>query len=78
SATSNSEKLLADVQPEVMVVSSGSNTLFPLPSPKVLARCKEYGIKVLSIARTGTVTLTINENAYHLDTFLRPGTLQDG
>ncbi len=70
SATSNSEKLLAGVQPEVMVVSSGSSTLFSFPSREVLTRCKEFGIKVLPIARTGTVTVTINEKDYRLDTFL--------
>jgi len=73
SAGSNSDQLLTSVRPKLVVVSSGSSLLFPLPSPEVLARCKQYGIEVLPISRTGTITATLEEGRYYIDTFLRTG-----
>ncbi len=68
SASSNSKAFLNSVNPELMIVSSGRHRSFNFPSPVVMERSRNLGIKVQSINKVGTVKVSTKERGYQVDT----------
>ena len=68
SATSNSREFLRNVNPELMIVSSGRHRSFNFPAPAVMERSRQQGIKVHSINQIGTVRVSTQKRGYQVDT----------
>jgi competence protein ComEC len=58
SSTSNSEKFLKAVNPDMIVVSAGRFQPDHFPTPEVRKRCLDLGIKMLITAEQGAITFT--------------------
>jgi competence protein ComEC len=59
SKTSTSDKLLAELCPEIVIISSGPNH-YGHPSPDTLARLERAGIDVYRTDQCGQISLTLN------------------
>ena len=72
SKTSSTEPFLAAVQPRVAVVSVGLNNVYGHPSPSVVQRYAEDGVRLLRTDRDGAVTVSSDGRAISVRAFL-PG-----
>ncbi len=66
SRTSSSEKWLDRIQPQVAVISAGRNNRFGHPSPEVLKRLAERGIKIFRTDHQGAITLRMTKRGFFL------------
>jgi competence protein ComEC len=57
SKTSSTERLLENVKPEVVVISSRYKSSFGFPHPSVLKRYQDMGCRILETARNGAVSM---------------------
>jgi competence protein ComEC len=57
SKTSSTERLIENVKPEVVVISSRYNSSFGFPHPSVLKRYQDMGCRILETARNGAVSM---------------------
>jgi len=62
SLTSSGERFLAQVNPSVVVVSSGYRNRFGHPHAKVLVRYRQRNIKVLNTAKDGAIVVTNSDS----------------
>jgi competence protein ComEC len=60
SRSATSEGWLAELKPEVAVVSVGAGNRYGHPAPEVLARLADRGIEVLRTDRKGTITIVLD------------------
>ena len=70
SKTSSSKAFLEKVKPNICVVSAGKSPSRKSPHPVVHKRLLEMGCKVLSIAKTGAVTIRVEKDRFEVETFL--------
>lgn len=68
SISSSSAKFLLAVDPETVIISAGKHNRNTFPSPDVLKRCQENGLKYYNTAVDGSVTVTIKEGNLDLIT----------
>lgn len=57
SGTSSDEQFLRIVSPELALISAGKNNRYGHPSPEVMNRMKQLGIRTVSTQENGTYTL---------------------
>ena len=77
SKTSSSKAFLEKVKPSLCIVSAGKSPSRKLPHPVVRKRLLEIGCKVLSIPKTGAVTIRVEKDRFQVETFLN-GRLEMG
>jgi competence protein ComEC len=68
SKTSSTETFLAQVQPELTIVSSGYLNRFHFPHPSVVARYQHVGSRYLNTATSGAIALETDENRFSVQT----------
>lgn len=71
SRTSSSEKWLDRIQPQVAVISAGRNNRFGHPSPEVLERLTERGIKIFRTDHQGAITLQMSRRGLILQEMIK-------
>ncbi|MBR2979654.1 MAG: MBL fold metallo-hydrolase [Myxococcaceae bacterium] len=54
----SSDELLAEIQPEIAVISAGKNNRYGHPTPEAMARCSKAGAKIYRTDLHGEVVLT--------------------
>jgi len=63
SKTSSTPKFLQNVQPELIIISSGFNNRFGFPGAEVIKRYKLLGSQILETAKNGAVTVVTDGTA---------------
>jgi competence protein ComEC len=71
SKTSSSEPFIAALQPEWTIFSAGRNNRYGHPHPEVVDRFHDYGLKTMSTAESGSITVTIKGDRYQITTMER-------
>jgi len=62
SKTSSSEEFLEAVEPNLAIISVGRDNIYGHPSPVVLSRLEEFGIKVLETSKEENICLIQRKN----------------
>jgi len=69
SRSSSSEHFLAATSPECALVSAGYGNRFRLPAAETLVRFRRRGIPMYRTDLDGTITVTLEEGSWSVDTF---------
>lgn len=67
SKTSTSEEFLDAVNPEIAFIEAGVNNVYKLPSPLILQRLENHGIKYYRTDVDGTVELSLDGQNYRIN-----------
>jgi competence protein ComEC len=69
SATSSTPAFIEAVRPQVAVISLGYHNRFHFPSPDVVRRYEDEGVRVLRTDEDGAVSVDVSRNRLNLTTF---------
>lgn len=67
SKTSSTPEILAVLQPEVSIISSGKNNSYGHPSPEVISALESIGSDILRTDQLGTITLVSDGKTFWLE-----------
>lgn len=70
SGLSTPDAFLETVRPEVGVISVGAHNRYGHPKPELLARLKQYHVKIFRTDEVGAVTLQTDGTSYKIQTWL--------
>lgn len=71
SKTSSSIVFIEKVDPEYVIISSGSNRRFNLPHKSVINRYEKRGCRILSTAEHGSVSISTDGESFYISTFTK-------
>lgn len=66
SRTSSTEELVATLLPELTIFSAGRNSRYGHPHPEVVNRYRDFGLKTMSTAESGSITVTVKGKGYQI------------
>ncbi|MCL4208374.1 MBL fold metallo-hydrolase [Patescibacteria group bacterium] len=64
SKTSTSDTFLKASAPEIATISVGYNNSYGLPSPQVVNKIKQFGIRILRTDESGDLVVEVSKNSY--------------
>ena len=62
SRTSSTEPFIDALQPELTIFSAGRNNRYGHPHPEVVETFQKYGLKTMSTAEFGSITVTVKKS----------------
>ena len=67
---SNTQALLAQLQPETAIISCGENNRYGHPHAETVARLEQTGSGIWMTKDTGAITIHIRKGCYTIETFI--------
>ena len=66
SRTSSTDEFVQALRPELTIFSAGRNSRYGHPHPEVVETFRKYGLKTMSTAEFGSITVTVKKDLYHI------------